>query len=81
MFVNEGTFIRRSLLSENQLGGRPGAFTSTRPGYDEICRTLSRATIVEGNGASFEVGPGDVSAKLRLANVADLNTVGHGNGK
>lgn len=37
----------------------PGTFTSTRPGYDEICQILSgTATIVEEDGTSFEVGPG-----------------------
>lgn len=39
----------------------PGTFTSTRPGYDEICQILSgTATIIEEDGASFDIGPGSL---------------------
>jgi uncharacterized cupin superfamily protein len=39
----------------------PGTFTSTRPGYDEICQILSgTATITEKDGSSFEIGPGSL---------------------
>jgi uncharacterized cupin superfamily protein len=39
----------------------PGTFTSSRPGYHEVCQILSgTATITEPDGQSFELGPGSL---------------------
>lgn len=39
----------------------PGAFSSTRPEYHEMCQIVSgRATIIEEDGTSFEVAPGSL---------------------
>ena len=39
----------------------PGSFSSTRDGFDEICQIISgKATIVEPDGRTFEVGAGSL---------------------
>ena len=39
----------------------PGTFSSTRPGYHELCQIVSgRATIKEQDGTAFEIGPGSL---------------------
>ena len=39
----------------------PGTFSSTRPGYHEMCQIVSgRATIVEPDGTTFEIRAGSL---------------------